>query len=93
MKPSSLKTQRILMWIPYLNFLIWVLWGYQRRFLGVAERKYGLVATGLAFLIFLPTSILVQLFPDALLVGWVGFYLCGWVPDRYLIRVQEKLGQ
>lgn len=93
MKPISLKTQRILMWIPYLNFLIWMFWGYQRIFLGRKDKKYGLVATGLMFLIFLPTTILVQLFPDAVLVGWVGFYLCGWVPSRYLIRVQEKLGQ
>lgn len=93
MKPISLKTQRILMWIPYLNFFNLMFWGYQRRFLGVEERKYGLVATGLAFLIFLPITILVQLFPDAVLVGWAGFYLGGWVPSRYLIRVQEKLGQ
>ena len=54
---------------------------------------HGLLGVGEAFLIFLPTSILVQLFPDAVLVGWVGFYLCGWVPGRYLIRIQEKLGQ
>ena len=95
MKPISLKKQRILMWIPYLNFINWFFWGYQRRFLGLTglkDTKYGLTATGLMFLIFLPTSLVVQFFPNAVLVGWIGFYLCGWVPSRYLIRVQERLG-
>ena len=96
MKPFSLKTQRILMWIPYLNLLNWFSWSFQNNLpkTGSWSRgKVSLTASGLMFLIFLPTSILVQLFPDAVMVGWVGFYLGGWVPGRYLIRVQEKLGQ
>ena len=95
MKPFSLKTQRILMWIPYLNLLNWFSWSFQNNFpkTGSWSRgKVSLTASGLMFLIFLPTSLVVQFFPNAVLVGWIGFYLCGWVPSRYLIRVQERLG-
>ncbi len=95
MKPISLKTQRILMWIPYLNFLNWFLWSFQNNFpkTGSWNRgKVSLAASGLMFLVFLPTMILVQLLPDAVWIGWLGFWLAGFVASRYLIRVQEKLG-
>ena len=94
-KPVSLKLQRILMWIPYLNFLIpWLVWPYQRKALGLTGwNKQGLTAYGLMFLIFLPTAVLVKLFPDAIWIGWAGFYLAGLIPSWYLIRVQEKLAE
>ena len=96
MKPISLKTQRILMWIPYLNFANWFIWYHQRKALGMTGldgAKPAFIASGLMFLVFLPTSILVQFFPDAVLIGWGGFWLAGFVMSRYLIRFQEKLGQ
>ena len=95
MKPISLKAQRILMWIPYLNLLNpWLIWAYQRKALGqTGWNKQGLTAYGLMFLIFLPTAVLVQLLPDAVWISWAGFYLAGLLPSLYLIRVQEKLAK
>lgn len=96
MKPISLKTQRILMWIPYLNFLNWFVWAFQGNFRntgGWSRGKASLAASGLMFLVFLPTTILVHLFPDALWIGWLGFWLAGFIMSRYLIRIQEKWGQ
>ncbi len=96
MKPISLKTQRILMWIPYLNLLNWILWSARGNVPGHGgwgRAKHSLIASGLMFLVFLPTAILVNLFPNAVWIGWLGFWLTGFVGSRYLIRVQEKLEQ
>ena len=96
MKPFSLKTQRILMWIPYLNLLNWFSWSFQNNFpkTGSWSRgKVSLTASGLMFLVFLPTTILVQLFPNAVWIGWLGVWLMGFVMSLYLIRIQEKMAK
>lgn len=92
MKPVSLKTQRILMWIPYLNCLNWFIWIYQIKALRVTDwMKPSLVAGGLFFGVFLADSILMRLLPDTIWFDWLGLWLAGFVVSRYLIRVQEQM--
>lgn len=92
MKAVSLKTQRILMWIPYLNCLNWFIWVYQIKALWLTDWvKPSMVAGGLFFGVFLADSILMQLLPDAVWFDWLGLWLAGFVVSWYLIGVQEKL--